>query len=60
MDPDLDVSVHARWIWKSPAEDKYEQILRDHAQAMLLVAAHASTGRVRQLVKSELSKQNDG
>jgi hypothetical protein len=41
-------------------KDKYEQILRDHAQAMLLVAAYASTGGVRRLVKSELSKQNDG
>jgi hypothetical protein len=60
MNPDLDVSVHAQWIWKSPAKDKYEQILRDHAQAMLLVAAYASTGRVRQLVKSELSKQSNG
>jgi hypothetical protein len=56
MNPDLDVSVHAQWIWKSPAKDKYEQILRDHAQAMLLIAAYASTGGVRELVKDELHK----
>ena len=51
---DLNVCIQAEWQWPTPVKDNYEQILRGHAQAMLLVASYSITRKVRALLLSEL------